>query len=136
MQKQRARRLFRLLAFLIMALFLGCRMPEDVIQVVGGSLDTPTNDGIIVIDYPFTFDISSLGSDFSDSDITVVANGFKKSAGGLVEEPAIIRWSVSGTTLTLLVWDASGVEFKGTAPIPPAWLDRRVELSYIVTRYH
>jgi hypothetical protein len=78
-------------------------MPEDVIQVVGGSLDTPTNDGITVIDYPFTFEISSLGSGFSDSNITVVTNGFKKSSSEVAEEPLMIRWSVSGTTLTPLV---------------------------------
>jgi hypothetical protein len=110
-------------------------MPEDVIQVGGGSLDTPTNDGIALIDYPFTFDISSLGSGFSDSDITVVTNGFKKSSSDVAEEPIVIRWSVSGTTLTLLVWDSSSVEFKSTAPVPANWLNERVELSYVVTRY-
>jgi hypothetical protein len=103
-------------------------------QVIGGSLDTPTNDGITPIDYPFAFNISSLGSGFADSDIHVVANGLIKASDSTVESPLLIRWSVSGTTLTLYVFDSGGTEFQSTAPVPAQWLNKRIELTYLVSR--
>lgn len=103
-------------------------------QAIGGHIDTPTNDGINDIDYPFVFDITELGTNLDSGDVEVVASGFKKSAGGAPEMPVMSRWSVAGTTLTLLVWDAEGVEFDSTAPIPAAWLNERVELSFVVVR--
>jgi hypothetical protein len=102
--------------------------------VLGGHLDTPTIDGISVIDYPFTFDISGLGPNVEPSNVRVVASGFKKSSSGAPEEPLMIRWEVSDDTLTLRVWDLDAVECKTTSPVPGNWTNKRVELDFIVMR--
>ena len=102
--------------------------------VLAGHLDTPTNDGITVIEYPFTFDLSGLGPNVEPSNVHVVASGFKKASDGTPEQPLMIRWEVSDMTLTLWVWDSDGIEFKSTAPIPPQWAGPRVELDFIVIR--
>lgn len=107
-------------------------------QAIRGHIDTPTNDGTNDIDYPFVFDITELGTNLDSGDVEVVASGFKKSAGGAPEMPVMSRWSIASTTLTttltLRVWDANGVQFKSTAPIPAQWSDKRVELSLVVVR--
>jgi hypothetical protein len=91
--------------------------------------------GDIVMAYPFEFDISALG-DVPPSSVTVVASGFKATQIPDPESPLMIDWKVTGTpalTLTLRVWDADGVEYKDTAPIPAAWVNRKLYLSFLAT---
>jgi len=100
---------------------------------IGGGSDTTyeKNEG-------FSFDISSL--DVADPHVNVVASGIRESMG-IPECSLIFKWTVSGGTLYIRVWDTSGSEYpynhdNSGDPVPPpgaAWNGKQFTLCFTAT---
>ena len=98
----------------------------DGSKIVGGKIS-----GSPPANYSFEFDISQLG-DVQASDVMIVASGSKLSQIGVPEKPLMIKWDVNDSPLTVRfrLWDSDGVEFTNIPPIPSAWQNKQIEISF------
>jgi hypothetical protein len=102
-----------------------------------GSYTMPVNDGFLGDIYPFVFDISDLGDGILPEDVNVVVSGMKTSDSDDPEMAVMFRSVVTDTpyplTLTIYVWDMNGAECGVVAPIPAAWLNKKLELTFVAS---